>query len=246
MSFCRFVAVFWSLQYHSKASQRQAIFICVSAKLLSLDLSLWTRAYNDNYLMCEEYFAFFYTRELNLVYLCYLQICVTLLVGMVSSYLGYKIVNMKKSDIRTVSLQPLPDNKINTNTERVYNIRRKNREPFTFHWVMQVEEDYLSESTESKSPAELSLRNSSSLSSKSVLSIARAALNINYIVILFCLANTPLSIMALVYSSCRDDNNYCDTFLLLYKVMIVVRILAFFGGTFIFFYKIKKYDEEWK
>ena len=110
-------------------------------------------------MMCEEYFAFFYTRELNLVYLSYLQICVTLLVGMVSSYLGYKIVNMKKSDTQSVSLQPLPDNKINTNTKRVNNNKTKNREPFTFHWAMQVEEDYLSESTQSKSPAELSLKN---------------------------------------------------------------------------------------
>ena len=73
-----------------------------------------------------------------------------------------------------------------------------------------------------------------------ILLVAKTALNMNYIVILYCIISLPRAIMAIIYRNCEQENGDCHYFLMFSKFMIPIRLTCILFGFFVFLYKFKK------
>ena len=173
------------------------------------------------------------------------QLVVTIIVCIVSSYLGYKMVQIKKSVTPTVNISPscisnksVTEHKANS-SRSVKKVRRIDDQPNMFYTVDVVIEENETE-TKDRIPQKSERTTSNrDLNKNQIFLMAKTALNMNYIVIFDCIINTPLSIMTIIYLNCDNDIGDCDVFLLFNKIMIAPRLLTICAGFVIFFYKIR-------
>ena len=69
--------------------------------------------------------------------------------------------------------------------------------------------------------------------------IVKTALTINYGFILFCLMNTPVSIMSIIYWKCDHVQNHCDIYITFFKLWIFPRIFTLFSAFVVIVKKIE-------
>ena len=72
--------------------------------------------------------------------------------------------------------------------------------------------------------------------------LIRTALNMNYIVIIYCIMLFPRTITSIIYCNCDHQNGECEVPLLVYKAMHPIYFLLVVSGSLTFFYKIKRVD----
>ena len=82
--------------------------------------------------------------------------------------------------------------------------------------------------------------NAMGIPSNGILQMTKTALNMNYIFILNCLIATPACVASIVFWNCNPDIGECETFLIVYKIILPLSFIIISGGIFIFFYKLKK------
>ena len=105
MQIDRFVAVFWSLEYPAFATNGKAVLVCCVSKILPSAVSFTVLFLDTEYLKCADIFLLFFTRTTNMIFISCLNLSVTTFVGIVSSYLGFKMVKIKKTVNPIVNLQ---------------------------------------------------------------------------------------------------------------------------------------------
>jgi hypothetical protein len=263
----RFAAVFWSLHYPGFANNGRAVLVCVVSKIFNTAVSSLVVFLDKDYLGCVRVFPLLLTQTMNMVLISCLQLCVTVIVFIVSSYMGYKMVHIKKSVTPKISIRRIqsevprsekPQTKSNYK-RHITHVRRIDDQPNMFYTIEMRETSivkdthipnhvHFDQSTiDMDKPTHVqeqgngnTINNDSN--SNGIFLMAKTALNMNYVVILNCLINTPLSIMTIIYWNCDQAKGDCDGFLLFNKLMITPRVLAICAGFIIFYYKIKKSD----
>jgi hypothetical protein len=246
----RFIAVFWSLQYPGFATNGRAVLICIISKLVNIVISSLVLFFDKDYLRCSKTIPLLITKTSSIIMISCLQLFVTVIVGIVSSYLGFKMVQIKKSENRVVNVsgvrsdEPCPQNEqemVNVKGQRIQ-VRRIDDEPNMFYSI----EINAHEAIEmSNPPQDLEAESTAAdCNNTNIFLMARTALNMNYIVILHCLINTPLSIMSIIYWDCSQERGECDAFLLFTNIMIIPRFFVIFCGFCIFFFNFKKLDSD--
>jgi hypothetical protein len=247
----RFVAVFWSLEYPGFASNGRAAFVCCVSKVLTAVVSSCVLFLDTDYTKCGELYPLLMTRTTNMIFISCPQLCVTGIVGIVSAYLGFTMVKLKKSVNPIVNLQvlqpqaPEPHPEISHSRQnaigRTVHVKRIDDQPNMFYSVDMRETSGDEEETkvENSTLAQIEETNVKS-ESNSMFLMAKTALNMNYVVIIYCLSLFPRSIMSIIFCNCDPENGDCDVYLLFYKFFVTFRIVSIFVGCFVFFYKIKK------
>ena len=108
-------------------------------------------------------------------------------------------------------------------------IQRQDEEPDMFYRTTQAEDSNKNKTSGFNKPG-----------TKNALKVAKEALNANYMVICFCLANTPVSILSLFFFGCVQANEGCDLFLVLFRWLIPFKLLAIVPCILVVIYKLKK------
>jgi hypothetical protein len=149
------------------------------------------------------------------------------------------MVKIKKSVNPIVNLQVIQPVVPSLHTSKACgsHVRRIDDEPNMFYSV-KIDDD--KEEKEVKNPR---LEQPKDTNINNVFLIAKTALNINYVVIITCLINTPVAILSIIYCNCDPENGDCHVFLIFNKISIPLKILAIFGGCLIIFFKTKKSDD---
>ena len=247
----RFVAIFWSLHYPGFATNSKAVLICCVSKIFSTAVSVSVLFFDTEYLKCLKIFPLLITKTSNIILISCLQLCSSVVVGIVSSYLGFKMVKIKKSvpptDICMIHQErPQADQSQSRNNSKKpqSRVRRMNDQPNMFYSTEMKETSITEREVEVKVENQNQNIQSTSTDSNSnpVFVMAKTALSMNYMVILNCLFNTPFYIMSIIYWDCDYEKGECDVFLLFNKFMVPPRLLIIFGGFFIFFYKMRRSD----
>ena len=231
MQMDRFVAVFWSLLYPGIATNSKALLICCSSKILSTVLALAVLFLDKECLKCMKITPLLFTRPSNILLISGTQLCSTVVVAVVSSYLGYKMVKIRKTVMPTATLGRMQP-QVEVEGRRIQ-VRRIDDQPNMFYSLdlpgrereqtIQTGENIVTDST-----------------TNTIFMMAKTALSINYIVIFNCLVITPTSIMSMVFWNCDHTGGRCDLFLLFNRIMVIPRHLTLFSLFFIIFYKLKK------
>jgi hypothetical protein len=246
----RFVAVFWSLEYPGFATNGRAALVCCVSKVMTAVVSSSVLFLDTDYTKCEELYPLLITRTTNMIFISCPQLCVTGIVGIVSAYLGFTMVKLKKSVNPIVNLQVLQPQAPELHPEishsrqnakgRTIHVKRIDDQPDMFYSVDMRETSGDEEETKVENPtlARIEVTNIKS-EPNSMFLMAKTALNMNYVVIIYCLSIFPMSIMSISFFNCDQENSDCDVFLLFCKFFIPFRILAIFVGCFVFFHKIQ-------
>ena len=264
----RFVAIFWSLSYPGLATNGRAMLICCMTKVCALVTAVLVLILDRDYLTCIKIIPLQLTLTTNMTLISGSQLCSAIVVGIVSSYLGYSVVRINKTvaPVATLGIQSAATGE----DEVAVQVRRINDDPNMFYPITvsvykhQGEEKTSSEdsheyttdqeareseecnsekrkgrTTDQSQPEGQSENTTTKITGKEIFAMAKTALNLNYIVILDSLINTPNSIMSIIYWECDHEEGECDEFLLYNKVMVPIRIVTIFGGIFICFYKLR-------
>ena len=132
----RFAAIFWSLFYPGLATNRRAVLICSMTKVCALVTAVLVLILDRDYLTCIKIIPLQLTRTTNMILISGSQLCSAIVVGIVSSYLGYSMVRINKTvapaatvGIRLASTSPLEADK----DEVTVHVRRINDEPNMFY-----------------------------------------------------------------------------------------------------------------
>ena len=199
----RFIAVFWSLQYPSFATNGRAILISFVTKIITVALSSCVLFLDTDYNKCSYLFSLYFTRTTNIILISCIQLSVTVVVFMVSSYLGFMMVKIKKSVNPTVNLPvlqpvvPLPLTEMANSKENVKydkkHVKRIDDEADMFYAVEIIDTSAKDEETEMSNPTEQVQGNTGPSESKSnnIFLIIKAALNTNYVVIFYSVSSIP-------------------------------------------------------
>jgi hypothetical protein len=255
MQIDRFVAVSWSLEYPAFATNGKAVLVCCVSKILPSAISFTVLFLDTEYLKCADIFLLFFTRTTNMIFISCLNLSVTTFVGIVSSYLGFKMVKIKKTVNPIVNLQVMlpktpatvPEMSDTNVTGRKICVKRIDDQPNMFYSIKMKETTVEGEQSGVRNPtAEQAIENTiqSDSNISKVFIVAKTALNMNYVVICICLINTPRSILSIIYHDCDQSNGECNVFLLLCKLFFIPEILAVFAVCYMFLNKIKNTDIE--
>ena len=246
----RFVAVFWSLQYPGFATNGRAILTCFVSKLINIVVSLLVFFLDKDFPKCMKTIPLLITKTSSIVLISCPHLFVTVIVCIVSSYLGFKMVQIKKSENQVVNVSVVPSDepcpqteqaRTNVNGHRIQ-VRRIDDQPNMFYSI-EINAD--EEIEMSNPPQDLEAESAAAdCNNTNIFLMARTALNMNYLVILHCLINTPLSIMSIIHWDCRQERGECEAFLLFTNIMIIPRFFIIFCGFCIFFFNFKKLDSD--
>ena len=233
MQIDRIVAVHYSFQYRAWVTNTKVLAICLTAKVLAALILGLALLIDTNYSDCVDYFGYFYTKPVSIIFISIPQLIITIGVIAVSISLGSKIVKFKSSVAPVVTLSTIATTgnfQDNASTQADVRIRRQDEEPDMFYRMAAAPNSNVSSV----------MKNEGKDTTKSVFNVAKESLNANYIVIFFCLANTPLSISSIAFHGCHQRNNDCDFFMVLYRYLILFRTLAVLPCLLTVIYKIKK------
>ena len=240
----RFIAIFWSLYYPGLATNGRALWVCLGVKTFTMLVAILAVAINPDYMECFKVYPLLLTNTTNMILISCPQLLVTVVVCIVSSYLGYKMVQIKKSvtpavNIPTSNISELNQNQnLEMSTQQITQVRRIDDQPNMFYNVDVMTEEHREEVEDIRTKNTANLNKEESKTQ--IFQMAKTALNMNYVVIFHCLINTPLSIMTIIYWNCNNDIGKCNHFLVFNKIMIVPRLLTICTGFVIFYHKIRK------
>ena len=189
--------------------------IAVSAPLL-----------DKNSLVCVDPFPFFFTRKVSVFLVAYPTIVVTVIVGIVTIYLGYKMVLIKKTVCPTITL--------NQNQQSRRNVRRVEDQVDVF--VVIEDEDGAQERQQN-----IALPSDSNISK--LFTMTKAALNVNYIMILCSLVGLVQATFSIIHQACGQTVESCEDFLTTFNWTIPLKIIFTLVGCFVFFQKLKKIED---
>ena len=193
----------------------RATTCCVLTKILAAGLAASALLIDTNFFMCEDPFPLFFTRTSSVILLAYPMLVVGAAVGIVSIYLGYKIVHNRKSVSPTVNL----------GKGARKNIRR----------VEDQVDIFVVEEVEESTPK----NQSSDLNISHTVTMTKSALNINYIIILSSLGNVFQAIRSIIYRECSQTGGNCEDYMTVYHCFFPLRFLFLFSGSFLFLKKIR-------
>ena len=194
----------------------RAITCCVLTKILAAGLAASALLIDKNFFMCEDPFPLFFTRTSIVILLAYPMLIVGTAVGIVSIYLGYKIVHNKKSVRPTVTL----------GKSARKNIRR----------VKDQVDVFVVEEVEQNAPQ----NHSSDSNISNAVTMTKSALNINYIIILSSLGKVFQAILSIIYQECSKTEGTCEDYMTVYHSFFPLRFLFLLSGSFLFLKKIRK------
>ena len=194
----------------------RAIICCVLAKIIAGGLAAISLLIDKNFLTCEVPFPLFFTRSSIVILVAYPMLVVGAIVGIVSIYLGYKIVHIGKSVSPTVTLGKGARKSIRRVEDQVD--------------VIVVEE------VEENAPK----NNSGESNIIKAVTMTKTALDINYVIILSSLGNVLQAILSITYRACSQTGRSCEDYLYIYHSFFPLRILFTFIGCFLFLKKIRK------
>ena len=230
----RFMAVFWCLQYKGLVTISRAISICVVAKAVAALLTASSLLLDRDYLVCEYPFQLIFIRDTTVRLVAFPTIAVGLVVVIVSTCLGYKMVKVKKSVNPIVNLRTIfPKESVTTSS-----IKRMEGEVDVFVKVEETEETREEKSEDIRGSSNEILDLSESNISEVYL-VARTALNMNYVVILGCLMYFIRAVLSIIYCECHINDD-CDVFIIVWKYLIPLRIILVVCGCYVFYYKLKR------
>ena len=231
MQIDRIFAVHYSFKYKATVTNSKVIAVCVGAKGLAVLFLALAFFIDTNYSECVDHFGFFFTKPVNIIFISFPQLIITGGVLVVSIVLGRNIVKAKKSvtPVVTVTYINVEEASKNASTSLDMRIKRQNEEPNMFYRTQ------LPHNSNKTLSSELN-----KIASKNAFKVAKEALNANYIVIFFCLANTPVSISSIVYSGCQPQKEDCDFFLVLFRHFIPFKLLAIVSCVLTVICKLRK------
>ena len=237
MQIDRFVAIKSSLEYPGFATNSRAVCICIFSKLFSFVISVIISLVDKDYMKCNKVISLLLTRTSNIVTISFSQLLMTFVVGLTSGYLGYTLVKKQNS------VGPAANVESERKERSRYKIKRIDEQPNMFYPVESGEATNVDEMPSHSNSGNNVVENShTETNSKSIFVMAKTALNLNYIVILNCLIDTPIFIMSIVFWNCTFDDGKCDAFVRFNQYMILPRLIVVFAGCCIFSYKIKHSD----
>lgn len=146
------------------------------------------------------------------------------------------MVRIKKSVNPIVNLPVLPPEahppqpsssgvECSVSTVNLINVKRIDDEPDMFYNVQL--EDLYSKEIKQTHPEVQETNEPLQANSNSFMLLIRTALNMNYIVIIYCIMFTPKTITSIIYCNCDHQNGECEVHLLVYKWMLPIHTLKF-------------------